>query len=55
VPAGTSDKPLVGGAYFTYLRLWNSNTPLVRPRLVPIFDLADLRTTNSASLAVTLP
>ncbi|HEU0202334.1 MAG TPA: DUF4382 domain-containing protein [Burkholderiaceae bacterium] len=55
LPAGTSGKPLPQGVYFGYLRVWNSNNPLIRPRIVPIFELADLRTTNSASLAVTLP
>jgi hypothetical protein len=55
IPAGTSAKPLPLGVYFGYLRVWNSNNPLIRPRIVPIFDLADLRTSDNASLTVALP
>jgi hypothetical protein len=55
VPAGSSALPNPGAVYYAYVRVWNSTTPLVRPRIVPILAFADLRTTGSASLNVTLP
>lgn len=55
LPAGSSTLANPGAVYYAFLRVWNSNMPLVRPRIVPVAGLADLRTTDSATLAVTLP
>jgi hypothetical protein len=55
LPAGSEARVNPTAVYYAYLRLWNSNTPLVRPRVVPVIGFADLRTTNAASLNVTLP
>lgn len=56
LPAGTTLQPFIYGDYLAYVRLWNSNAPT--PNLVttvPVAGHADLRSSNSASLSVTLP
>ncbi|MGB2816712.1 MAG: DUF4382 domain-containing protein [Burkholderiaceae bacterium] len=55
LPAGSAALPNPGAVYYAYVRVWNSTTPLVRPRVVPVLAFADLRTNTSASLNVTLP
>lgn len=55
LPAGTTSKPLAGGFYYAYARVWNSGNPLVRPRIVPVIGIADMRTSAVASLNLVLP
>ena len=55
LPAGSAALPNPGAVYYAFVRVWNSTTPLVRPRIVPVLAFADLRTSTSASLNVTLP
>jgi hypothetical protein len=55
LPAGSATLTNPGAVYFAFLRVWNSGNPLIRPRIVPVLGLADLRTSSSASLNVTLP
>lgn len=55
LPAGSSALNNPGAVYFAYARVWNSNNPLIRPRIVPVTQLADMRTTNAATLSITLP
>jgi hypothetical protein len=55
LPAGSATLGNPGAVYYAYLRVWNSNNPALRPRIVPVLGLADLRTADSASLNVTLP
>jgi hypothetical protein len=55
LPAGSATLTNPGAVYYAYLRVWNSANPLQRPRVVPVLGLADLRTTDSARLNVTLP
>jgi hypothetical protein len=55
LPAGAAAKPNAGAVYYAYLRVWNSNTPNLRPRVIPVLSFADLRTSSSAAMNVTLP
>jgi hypothetical protein len=55
LPAGAATKPNAGAVYYAYLRVWNSNTPNLRPRVIPVLSFADLRTSSSAAMNVTLP
>lgn len=55
IPAGSAAKPLPAGVYFAFARVWNSGNPLLRPRIVPILEAADLRTSANATLALALP
>jgi len=60
LPAGSGVQPLGSngngvGIYYAYLRVWNSAHPLLTTRLVPMPGMANLDTTSSATLNVTLP
>jgi hypothetical protein len=55
LPAGSASLANPGAVYFAYLRVWNSNTPNLRPRIVPVLGFADMRGTNSATLNAVLP
>lgn len=55
LPAGSATLTNPGAVYYAYARVWKSSNPLLRPRIVPVLGLADLRTSNSASLNLTLP
>lgn len=55
VPAGSATLTNPGAIYYAYARVWNSSSPLLRPRIVPVLGLADLRTSGDASLNLTLP
>lgn len=55
VPAGSTTLTNPGAVYYAFLRVWNSSNALLRPRVVPVLGLADLRASNSASLNVVLP
>jgi len=55
LPAGSTALTNPGAVYYAYLRVWKSTNPLLRPRIVPVLGLADLRSSASASLNVTLP
>lgn len=55
LPAGSATLANPGAVYYAYARVWNSANPLLRPRIVPVLGLADLRSTDSASLNLTLP
>lgn len=55
LPAGSATLTNAGAVYYAYARVWNSANPLLRPRVVPVLGLADLRTTDSATLNLQLP
>lgn len=55
LPAGSTTQANPGAVYYAYLRLWNSASPQLRPRLVPVLSFADLRTSSSATVNVTVP
>jgi hypothetical protein len=55
LPAGSAAKSNPGAVYYAYLRVWNSSTPNIRPRIVPVLSFADLRTSSSAAMNVTVP
>jgi len=53
LPSGTSAGPDKGAYYCAWLRVWNGAS--VRPHIVPVLGFADLTTSNSAALNVTVP
>ncbi|MCU0939737.1 MAG: DUF4382 domain-containing protein [Burkholderiaceae bacterium] len=55
LPAGSAMLANPGAVYYAYARVWNSANPLLRPRVVPVLGLADLRTTDNATLNLQLP
>jgi hypothetical protein len=55
LPAGSTALTNPSAVYYAYARVWKSSNPLLRPRIVPVLGLADLRTSNEASLSLALP
>jgi hypothetical protein len=53
LPSGTSTTPDRGAYYYAWLRVWNAMS--VRPHIVPVLGFADLTTSSSAMLNVTIP
>lgn len=56
LPAGSTAQPFAAGVYLAYLRVWNAQS--LAPdmvRIIQIPGIADLRTSATASLSVTLP
>jgi len=53
LPSGTAANPDHGGYYFAWLRVWNGASR--RPHIVPVLAVADLTTSASATLKVTIP
>ncbi len=53
LPSGTSSSPDRGAYYYAWLRVWNATS--VRPHIVPALGFADLTTSSSATLNVTIP
>jgi hypothetical protein len=53
LPSGTAASPDKGAYYYAWLRVWNAAS--LRPHIVPVFGFADLTTSSSATLNVTIP
>ena len=53
LPSGTTSSPDGGAFYYAWLRVWNATS--VRPHIVPVLGFADMTTSNSATLNVTIP
>jgi hypothetical protein len=53
LPSGTSTSPDGGAYYYAWLRVWNAMS--ARPHIVPVLGFADLTTSSSATLNVTIP
>jgi hypothetical protein len=53
LPSGTSTTPGGGAYYYAWLRVWNAMS--IRPHIVPVLGFADLTTSTSATLNVTIP
>jgi len=53
LPSGTPASPDRGAFYYAWLRVWNASSQ--RPRIVPVLGFADLTTSASATLNVTIP
>ena len=53
LPSGTTASPDRGAFYYAWLRVWNPSS--VRPHIVPVLGFANLTTSSSATLNVTIP
>ena len=53
LPSGTTASPDKGAFYYAWLRVWNPSS--LRPHIVPVLGFADLTTSGSATLNVTIP
>jgi hypothetical protein len=55
VPAGSAGTPVQGAYYYAYVRLWDSASPKLTRKVVPLPGVIDLRATGAATLNGSVP